>query len=288
MTPAERKAASRATQKAKQDDAERRNLIADILKIVRRNLAGPGDVGRYGVVAANRKYIRVLHDDLFYLSVNKLQMSLEALKIPDSRGRLHNERSGEKNRSMGQSEIETIVAAMQHDSSLIDDDSQQDPTLARGFQVTPPGHGPDSDETDDADSTGVRSGTAKPQLTLSANEKWLKETISRIVGKMNFDTDSTKCPFCFDVFLTPVGAEGHLEDQYVRGQKDIERLQEYTADMSTLNSHPSMPGEGIAVAVEPNTKAYWHFKTINREIESVRKQSRKKPEGNFVTLRPAA
>src|SRR6266404_6840547 len=94
MTPAERKVASRASQKAKQDDAERRNLIAEIVKIVRRNLAGPGDVGRNSTVTANRNYVRILHDDLFHLSIDKLQMSLEALKLPDSRGRLHNERSG--------------------------------------------------------------------------------------------------------------------------------------------------------------------------------------------------
>src|SRR6266581_154124 len=39
MTPAERKAASRANQKAKLEDAERRNLIAKIVKIYRRQQA---------------------------------------------------------------------------------------------------------------------------------------------------------------------------------------------------------------------------------------------------------
>jgi hypothetical protein len=286
MTPAERKTASRANQKAKQEDAERRNLVAEMLRIIRRNQSAPGGditvVREQDIKAANRKFIRALHADLLRLSVDKLRESLEALKsLPDSRGRLHNERSGEAERSMGQSEMERILAGMQHNSSLFetgDEDADiQDPKMARGFQFHPDGSGPDSFEKDsDADSADVRSGAAKPGWVKTANEKWVQRTIESILNRMSFESEGTKCPFCFEVFLTPFGVWSHLEDQYEQGKKDQEHHQEYSYAIAEMNSFPSMPGGGIPVAVEPNTRPYVHFKLINQEIESLRKQSRKK------------
>src|SRR5438067_1995651 len=58
MTPAERKTRSRTNQKAKLDDAERRKLVAEILVIARRNLAGPDKPGRERITVKRRNDIR--------------------------------------------------------------------------------------------------------------------------------------------------------------------------------------------------------------------------------------
>src|SRR5437588_3940661 len=159
MTPAERKTRSRTNQKAKLDDAERRKLVAEILVIARRNLAGPDKPGRERITVKrrndirdeNRNFLRILHDNLLRSSVDELQKSLEALSIPDSRGRLHNERSGETQRYGAKSEIEKILAGIQHDSTLFpetgdEDIDKQDPRLAGGFKVRPEGLGADKFE----------------------------------------------------------------------------------------------------------------------------------------------
>jgi hypothetical protein len=154
MTPAERQRQSRANRKQKQDDAERRKLVAKNLKIARRNMSAPGGaitvVREHDIQAANRKYIRTLHDGLLRLSMDELRLSLESLKTtPDSHGRLHGERSGEGEREHGQSDIERLLAAKQHDASYFEDEDQ-DPNLAEGFKVKPEGAAPESFDTGDS------------------------------------------------------------------------------------------------------------------------------------------
>jgi len=186
---------------------------------------------------------------------------------------------------MGQSEMERILAGMQHDSSLFetgDEDADiQDPKMARGFQAKLEGAGPESFEKDsDADSADVRSGATKPDWVKTANEKWIELTIEVIVSEMSFENEGTKCPFCFEVFLTPFGVWSHLEDQYEQGKKEMERQQEYITSMAALNSNMFMLGGGIAVAVEPNTRPYIHFKLINQETKLIQKQFRKRKFGD--------
>jgi len=223
-------------------------------------------------------------DGLIGLSLEQLKLTLDTQKqTPDTDGRLHNERSGEAKRSHGQSEIERLIAARQHDSSL--EGEEQDPSMAAGFEVKPEGAGADSFETEDSmtDSADLRTGSAKPTFEPTADERWVKKTINKITSEMSFDThDGAKCPFCFELFLTPFGVGNHLEDQYARGKNDVERLWEHTLVIARENSNPSMPGPGVSVPTEPNTKAYAHYKLIKEQIESVRKQARKKrSKGQF-------
>lgn len=78
-TAAEKQAAYRDRLEAKKQDHERRSLVAEILKIAKRNQAGPGGeitaVREQDIDGANRKYLRTLRDDLLRLTVDKLRES---------------------------------------------------------------------------------------------------------------------------------------------------------------------------------------------------------------------
>jgi len=288
MTPAERKAASRLNQEQKQQDAERRNLISSLMKIfTRQELRIVDDPKRRDKVEERRNTARqqqrVYLADLNQLSVKELRLAIEGKKTPDTRGRLHGERSGEDKRSMGQSEIEQIIAAQQHDSSLFDGpDVEQDPLLAAGFKVRLEGAAPDSDEDPNSDAGDVRSGSAKPEHEPTTNEKWKHKAINSVIRKMVYDSKllGARCLFCNEIFLTEIGADNHLEEQYAKGERDMERHQEHMVAIAALNSSASMPGGGIWTTAEPAGMPYQHYKMVNHEIELVRRAKRKR---NFVT-----
>ena len=300
MTPAERKALSRANQKTKLEDAERRKIVAELMNIYRRQQAdiveGKDKKATLERRGAARVQERQYLNNLLELPLEKLKLALETQKqTPDSHGRLHNERSGEDKRKHGQSEMERLLAARQSVSSnfVINDDMETIKLMSAGSKVKPEGAGPDSFEEDltlDAADTTVRSGSAKPEHEPTATENWKQRAIESIISKMIFNSElsGAKCLFCNEVFLVEVGAENHLEEQHAKGKKDLERHQEHTAAIAELNSHPSMPGTGMWVDAEPRGLAYQHYKAINLEMESVRKQSRKKRKKNFVTLALAA
>jgi hypothetical protein len=95
--------------------------------------------------AENRQYLRIFEDHLIGLSIDSSQQLKNIWEQnPDSHGRLHNERSGEADRSMGLSEIERIVAAQERSKSF------------GGRRVGPIGRSPDSYETTDADDLDIR------------------------------------------------------------------------------------------------------------------------------------
>lgn len=285
MTVAERQTESRANRKQKQQDAERRKLIAELIRIYRRQ---QGDVvfdsKRPHLVqdrkAAKHRQERSYLEQLMTLAIGDLRLALEAQKqTPDTHGRLSDERSGEGTRAMGQSEIERLIAAKQHDSSLFEDEDQ-DPSMAGGFRVEPAGSGADQFEAQDsmADSADVRTGSAKPGREPTASEKWIQKAIEGIVAKMNFEPDGSQCPFCLEVFLTSDSVEHHLDGQYATGWKDLERHLAYEDAIAAMNSRLSMPGGGVSTLAEPRSVPYIHYKGINREIDSVRKLARKKPK----------
>lgn len=127
MTAAERKAASRMNQKQKEQDAERKDLIAALMDIYRSQQAHIiSKVAEHHRIARTHEVQHLR--ELNYLSIDKLRLALEGLSdFSDTRGRLTNERrSGET----GAPELERIVAARERN--------------ARGRRVGPGGAGPDS------------------------------------------------------------------------------------------------------------------------------------------------
>jgi hypothetical protein len=276
-----KQALSRANRKTKQDDAERRNLIAEILVIARRNLSGPGGditgTREQKIKAANKKYIRTLHTNLLHLSVDKLRVSLETLNAPDSRGRLHNERSGERERSHGQSEIERILNAKQHDSGYFEDEDQ-DPSMAAGFRVNPVGTAPDSFETEDESTDSadkISPDSAKPEPNQSTDDKWRDQAVESLVRKMFLASNPARCPVCDETFPSQIGAENHLTEQYVKGEKDLSKFFEYSWALQQMRLNGSMP-PGLQEDSKPRGLPYLHHVHILDEMQLVQKQSRKK------------
>lgn len=287
MTVAERKAASRAWQKEKQQDAERREIVAEILIIARRNLSKPGGdnitvLGEQRIESANREYLKSLHENLLHQSVDDLRKSLQALKEHvDSHGRLHGERSGEAEQSMGQSEMETLDAARRHDTGLFEVDDPEVATaeakqMAAGFRVKPEGAGPDTfDKPEDDEADKHTGGSPRPNWTPTADEKWLDKAITSIVHKLNlkFVSDTRQCPFCTEIFLVPASAVNHFEEQY---GKDVRAYEKWRSFGSALyQMHLTTGGPLVSPGLPPKIPHCWG---IEEEIELLRKQARKKPK----------
>jgi hypothetical protein len=292
---AKKQAAYRARLEAEADDAERRNLVAELMRIYGRQESVVVD-GRNKRAAEDRRGVarvqkRLYFDHLKQLSIEELRTVLSVQEqTPDSRGRLHGERSGEDRRSDGMSEIEQIIAAQQHDASNFEN-GEQDPKLAAGFRVKPEGAGPDSDSDSTADAAdNIRGGSAKPDYEPTADDKWLQKAVGSIIRKMVYDPEhGARCLFCDEAFAVETAAENHLLEQYTKGKKDFDRYLEHMYLIAGLNSDPSMPGRKIWVDAEPRGLPYQHYKGINREIDSVRKASRKKPRRkNIVTTEQQA
>ena len=234
MTSAERKASSRANQKTKQDDAERRKLIAELMRIYRRQQGDAVfDSKRPHLSqdqnAAKRRQERSYLAQLMTLAIGDLQLALETQKqTPDTHGRLSDERSGEGARAMGQSEIERLIAAKQHDSSLFEDEDQ-DPNMAGGFKVEPKGAGPQSFDAKDSTVDAADQAKTRPRIPTIVLERQ-KKTNEKMLALVHqvFDEsghchapnlcpyDRTPCPF---VAKSDDEALEHLWAEYYRGER---------------------------------------------------------------------
>jgi hypothetical protein len=134
----------------------------------------------------------------------------EVLAIPDSHGRLHNERSGEADRISGVSEMERIVAAQDRDED--------------GRRVKPTGQGPDVsvDEKTDVKAEPFDRGAAREyirgRLDDDLDAKKLNDKISEIAQWAFFSlTGYAGCRLCGYQGHTTQGMEDHVWGAYERG-----------------------------------------------------------------------
>lgn len=112
MTAAQRQAVSRANKAAKPDDKERRDIVAKLMKMYRYAALVPTEKApdkiRENIHAQRRK----LNKDLLALNLEQVRDVLRIWRESnDLKGRLPGERSGEKERKYGMSELERIIAA---------------------------------------------------------------------------------------------------------------------------------------------------------------------------------
>ena len=135
-----------------------------------------------------RQYQRKLHAELILLNVSDLRKSVEVLKENlDAHGRLHNERSGERDRLNGMSEIERLIARREqreNDRRI----SPKSPSILKA---------PQSDEAREA---AIRD--------LLINEMSVTHT----------------CPWCDAKFDVRTAAENHLNDEYDRGKRQADHV----------------------------------------------------------------
>lgn len=268
MTAAERTAASRAKRKAKLDDAERRGLIAKLMKIYNRqesDVVRDPKHPRPQLEAEQQATIRQQRSQ--YLSALK-SMTLEQLRIAfdgkslsDQHGRLPNERSGEGPRKFGQSEIEQIESARQWNTG----------------KVKPEGAGPESFEVDDDDSPGA--AISKPiDLTITASEKWKQRAFASLIGKMVYKPQigGAKCPFCDEIFAKETSALDHFEARYAEGERDYRKWWDYSWAMQQVQTKGSMPPGGLIVDSGPQGLPYEHFIGVRQEMDLVKTAARKR------------
>jgi hypothetical protein len=234
MTTAERQRQSRANRKLKQQDAKRRKLIAELMRIYRRQQGDAVfDSKRPHLSqdqnAAKRRQERSYIAQLMTLAIEDLQLALETQKqTPDTHGRLSDERSGEGTRAMGQSEIERLIAAKQHDSSLFEDEDQ-DPSMAGAFKVKPEGAGPQSFDARDLTADAADKPTTRPRIPTIVLERQKKteEKMLALVKQVFDDSghchieqlcmyDRTRCSFRAK---NTDEAEEHLWAEYYRGER---------------------------------------------------------------------
>jgi hypothetical protein len=209
MTPAERKARSRS-------DIERRNLVAEFIKRTKRGLTdivGAGEL-RDQERANQRKRMRQLRDDLLMLSIDDLRNTVATLKeLSDSSGRLRNERSGEKSRASGMSEIERIVSMRERDED--------------GRKVKPEGTAPTPFEIDDtADKAdnhqsfdrGAARTYIRSRLDNDLTQKKLDDKITAIAQwAYSLPDFRNHCRLCGHEATSTQGREDHVWGAYERG-----------------------------------------------------------------------
>jgi hypothetical protein len=234
---ATKQAAYRARKAENLADAERRNLVAEVMKIYRR--MQPDIVvmktGKKGKQQAreradklrreNRQHLRKLQDDLLTLPVASIRNALATWKeTPDALGRLRNERSGEDERKHGMSELERITAAQDRDEN--------------GTRVAPEGHRIDSSEQDnDSDPSDTRppSGQRIPPehiAYLDDREAIIGELIKQHVRKISLDDDQPahRCLLCSAKLPGFSDARQHFWEEYDQGLQLFHRYQELSED----------------------------------------------------------
>lgn len=135
-------AAYRLREQKRRKDAERSEIVAWLIGRCKAMSPSPSKGISESVAdtirAETTRYLGTFEDHLIGLSIDDLQQLKNVWEqTPDSHGRLHNERSGETEQTMGLSEIERLAA-------------QRYSKFFGGRKVWPIGRGPDSYDGMDA------------------------------------------------------------------------------------------------------------------------------------------
>lgn len=210
MTPAERQRRHRANANAKQADVERRNLIAKILRKLRVGKSAPDEKNLSAnslaeKTASDAVGLQAMIANLKTMSIADLQNTYDSLKsFSDSKGRLAEERSGEKGRSDGQSEIENLIGIREY---------------APAQSASPGGTAPDAYEKpkpsfDEADSR-------KP-IDLPSDPGEYEDLKAEVIQQMA--ADKSVCQVCGLVCETTEKLSQHLYERYTTGMAQVERL----------------------------------------------------------------
>lgn len=214
MTDLERKRRQRANADEKQADVERRNLIAKILRKLR---AGKSALDEKKLsanslaekTASDAIGLQALIDNLKTMSIADLQNTYESLKsFSDSKGRLPEERSGEKSRKDGQSEIEYIIGRTEY---------------APPQTTNPEGAAPDIYEK--TDPSLDKADTRKLTLDLPSDSNEYEDLKAEVIEQMT--ANKNECQVCGLACETTEKLSEHLHERYTTGVAQEERLALY-------------------------------------------------------------
>src|SRR6266404_5665394 len=219
MTPAERKAASRQGQKAKQDDLERRNLIAKLVRIYDRQVSDvivvPGYINAEAIAEDRRGRDRVQKrqylEELKSLTLEGLKLAAEGKNIPDTRGRLPGElKSGGVDSNKLGTILDVALKEMSGPDSIV-------------TSVKPDGSGSDFSGTG-APSRWARVSTKELEKQSNLEEKF------RQIATANFDSNGhCTVPNCSFMNSDSEARVEHFWSEYYAGEKlwdHVERLED--------------------------------------------------------------
>ena len=222
MTVTERKQQQRRNADAKQEDSECRDLIAKVLRKLRVGKSAPDEK----VLSANSLAEKTANDavglhamvaNLKAMSIADLQNFYDSLRsFSDSTGQLPNERSGEKDRKDGQSEVEGLIGQLEY---------------APARATRSDGHGPDA--FDKPKHSADKADTPALQIKLPSDPDALMELRHQAIEQM---AASYKCSVCGLLCDTTEVLSQHLNERYETGMAQLERLallQEFSYGMET-------------------------------------------------------
>ena len=219
MTLKERKASSRLNQKTKQEDAERRNLIAKLVKIYDRQVSDvivvPGYINAEAIAEDLRGRDRVQKrqylEELKSLTLEDLKLAAEGKKTPDSRGRLPGElKSGGVDSNKLGTILDVALKEMGGPDSIV-------------TSVKPDGSGSDFSGTG-APSRWARVSTKELEKQSNLEEKF------RQIATANFDSNGhCTVPNCSFMNSDSEAQVEHFWSEYYVGEKlwdHVERLED--------------------------------------------------------------
>jgi hypothetical protein len=266
MTPKERKRKSRAGQREKLADAERRDIVAELMKIYRR---GQPKIVTKDAALANRlrgearERFRERHDELLALSAEDLRSALAIYdETPDSHGRLHNERSGEGERMYGMSELERVIAKQYGEDYAASDEAGWDA----------------------GESSGPKSREWIPRKYL-AKLRERDELITDVAERFSVEITDTSygCKLC-DAVLEQGDVTAHFWKEYSKGL-DLYRHWEMLNSPGVADIIP----EDMRFAARRAFVSHKHLQVIWMEIRQRRADksaaTRSRKRGNCVTPR---
>ena len=269
MTVAERKRVSRAGQKEKLADAERMDIIAELMKVYRRGQ--PKIVTKDAALASRlrgeaRQRLRQRHEELLALSAEDLRRALAIYnETPDSHGRLHNERSGEGERMYGMSEPERLVAKQYGEDYAVSDESGWDA----------------------GESSGPKSREWIPREYL-AKLRERDELISDVADRFSVKTAETiyGCKLC-DAVLDRGDVTAHFWREYSKGL-DLYRHSEMlnSPEVADLVPEDMRDAARLAVVSHKHLQVVWMEIRQRRADKSAATRSRKRV--NCVTSRESS
>jgi hypothetical protein len=209
MTPAERQRKCRELKRKKEQDSEKRTVIAKLIKIYKSEqgtIIVRTDDKIKTACRFQREYIAGLHE----LSLDVLKAIL-GVAIRDAHGRLPGERSGENVRRFGQSEIERLQTIREH--------------TEHGRCVRPEGYGPDTlvlDEKNELSPNWAKGGKVSALARAKEDKMFLKlyklvrQVFNRTGHCLLLSDDGTPCTF--RASDTDFAVE-HLLQTYYAGEK---------------------------------------------------------------------
>jgi hypothetical protein len=201
MTAAERKRQERARKAEKAADVQRRDLVAQLVKINRRGLSKAylespqGRAQANAVLANNRIRMQKMRDEWVSLPLEELQKALKTYEeIKDSTGRMHGESSGELGRTDGTSHVEKIIAAAENQQHSGHDDAAG---TGKGGDVV-------QNYNTESGTTGETAGRPPRGLRipkehtdyLDRREAIIKDLIAKHTKR---EADGVRCLLCYEI-----------------------------------------------------------------------------------------